>query len=217
MPEVSIVVEGHTDVAFIVHLNPLLSLPEGVSLAAENAKGRSNLQPAAKALLIAGATDLIIAEDIDERDATRVIESHTHSISSFLGSPAVDAGNGRFRIGDVTLDVIPMGVIGNSGMDALGISSHSMEDYLIKLLLDDPSLRIALPRFDQLLGDLLTVIRGDPHRIAFDSSKELFQLAKPLIKHGFSPNPPKDTDGRREGSGRGWVRELQGRWPGVLG
>ena len=29
--------------------------------------------------------------------------------------------------------------------------------------------------------------------------------------------PPKDTDGRREGSGRGWVRELQGRWPGVLG
>ena len=33
----------------------------------------------------------------------------------------------------------------------------------------------------------------------------------------LSPNPPKDTDGRREGSGRGWVRELQGRWPGVLG
>ena len=33
----------------------------------------------------------------------------------------------------------------------------------------------------------------------------------------FNPNPPKDTDGRREDSGRGWVRELQGRWPGVLG
>ena len=33
----------------------------------------------------------------------------------------------------------------------------------------------------------------------------------------ISPNPPKDTDGRREDSGRGWVRELQGRWPGVLG
>ena len=26
----------------------------------------------------------------------------------------------------------------------------------------------------------------------------------------LSPNPPKDTDGRREGSGRG-VRELQGK------
>ena len=34
---------------------------------------------------------------------------------------------------------------------------------------------------------------------------------------GLRPNPPKDTDGRREDSGRGWVRELQGRWPGVLG
>ena len=36
-------------------------------------------------------------------------------------------------------------------------------------------------------------------------------------KVSLSPNPPKDTDGRREDSGRGWVRELQGRWPGVLG
>ena len=32
--------------------------------------------------------------------------------------------------------------------------------------------------------------------------------------HEVSPNPPKDTDGRREDSGRG-VRELQGRWPGL--
>ena len=30
----------------------------------------------------------------------------------------------------------------------------------------------------------------------------------------ISPNPPKDTDGRREDSGRG-VRELPGRWPGL--
>ena len=38
-----------------------------------------------------------------------------------------------------------------------------------------------------------------------------------FVDEYLSPNPPKDTDGRREGSGRGWVRELQGRWPGVLG
>ena len=30
----------------------------------------------------------------------------------------------------------------------------------------------------------------------------------------ISPIPPKDTDGRREDSGRG-VRELRGRWPGL--
>ena len=45
---------------------------------------------------------------------------------------------------------------------------------------------------------------------------ELARLANLLGLH-LSPNPPKDTDGRREDSGRGWVRELQGRWPGVLG
>ena len=32
----------------------------------------------------------------------------------------------------------------------------------------------------------------------------------------FSPNPPKDTDGRREDRRRG-MRELQGRWPGLDG
>ena len=49
-------------------------------------------------------------------------------------------------------------------------------------------------------------------------------MAVPLVSRDavvgvmtLSPNPPKDTDGRREDSGRGWVRELQGRWPGVLG
>ena len=48
-------------------------------------------------------------------------------------------------------------------------------------------------------------------------------VGEPMVVDGYtivpllSPNPPKDTDGRREGSGRGWVRELQGRWPGVLG
>ena len=38
------------------------------------------------------------------------------------------------------------------------------------------------------------------------SSKVMTQLAESL-----SPNPPKDTDGRREESGRGGVRELQGK------
>ena len=40
-------------------------------------------------------------------------------------------------------------------------------------------------------------------------------LAVLYLRHiGLSPNPPKDTDGRREDSGRG-VRELPGRWPGL--
>ena len=48
-----------------------------------------------------------------------------------------------------------------------------------------------------------------------------FMLAVLMLYAGrgilLNPNPPKDTDGRREDSGRGWVRELQRRWPGLLG
>ena len=61
---------------------------------------------------------------------------------------------------------------------------------------------IALPKGDFLVTAGFTAITGAG------------------VASGFtvlSPNPPKDTDGRREDSGRGWVRELQGRWPGVLG
>ena len=50
------------------------------------------------------------------------------------------------------------------------------------------------------------------HRVATRRSRRLDKRWRI-----FSPNPPKDTDGRREDSGRGWVRELQGRWPGALG
>ena len=56
--------------------------------------------------------------------------------------------------------------------------------------------------------------------ITIDPADALFVVifAVPsIVIIGLSPNPPKDTDGRREDSGRGWVRELQGRWPGVLG
>ena len=50
-----------------------------------------------------------------------------------------------------------------------------------------------------------------------EKSNEITAIPKLLQLLELSPNPPKDTDGRREDSGRGWVRELQGRWPGVLG
>ena len=56
--------------------------------------------------------------------------------------------------------------------------------------------------------------------VAIKSNKSLEETHRERRPNGhfyLNPNPPKDTDGRREDSGRGWVRELQGRWPGVLG
>ena len=54
-------------------------------------------------------------------------------------------------------------------------------------------------------------------RIASMESEAKLETEFMVRQVTLSPNPPKDTDGRREDSGRGWVRELQGRWPGVLG
>ena len=65
----------------------------------------------------------------------------------------------------------------------------------LKLLPNSPSVPFLMNQVTQILVDRAEVI--------WDGS--------------VNPNPPKDTDGRREDSGRGWVRELQGRWPGVLG
>ena len=73
---------------------------------------------------------------------------------------------------------------------------------------------------DQLRGDSPHIAaRVAPYRASY-LPEDRRRIERDLFEGrllALSPNPPKDTDGRREGSGRGWVRELQGRWPGVLG
>ena len=54
-------------------------------------------------------------------------------------------------------------------------------------------------------------------KVLYEESLSIRRKVGDLAGMAFTPNPPKDTDGRREDSGRGWMRELQGRWPGVLG
>ena len=47
----------------------------------------------------------------------------------------------------------------------------------------------------------------------------LWLSSRRALARRASSQPPESTeghDGRREGSGRGWVRELQGRWPGLF-
>ena len=57
----------------------------------------------------------------------------------------------------------------------------------------------------------------DLSQCRFPAYLALLQPLRSAQVPSVSPNPPKDTDGRGEDSGRGWVRELQGRWPGLLG
>ena len=70
----------------------------------------------------------------------------------------------------------------------------------------------------------VTYVFPEDFALCLERFKETSGLSSSELAHligtspfTVSPNPPKDTDGRREDSGRGWVRELQGRWPGVLG
>ena len=55
---------------------------------------------------------------------------------------------------------------------------------MIKLLLLDEPLRLEVPDFRQLIEELIQTIRR--YNVPFDSTKESFQLVKPIIKHGFA-------------------------------
>ena len=74
---------------------------------------------------------------------------------------------------------------------------------------------VRLPLIVGLGNALKMQLTGEP--IGAQEAWRIGLVSEVVAPHLLSPNPPKDTDGRREGSGRGWVRELQGRWPGVLG
>ena len=84
-------------------------------------------------------------------------------------------------------------------------------------------LEVSLSTLDRMIGRRDVEVRGEGRRVFVRmhgpehlSDEELLRRAI-IREEELTPNPPKDTDGRREDSGRGWVRELQGRWPGVLG
>ena len=186
MPIIPIVVEGDTDQAFFNQV-PLLRLSsKELSLEPRNAKGRGKLQKVVKGLLADGVTQLIVAEDLNGRTEEQVIQSHKDSISTSIGRHATDLSpsGDKFRVQDVVVAVVPMGLPGDRDLGDLGITSHSMEDYLIRLLLEDASLRPAVPRFRDLIRELIDTIRR--YDVSFNSTKELFQLVKPIIKHGFS-------------------------------
>ena len=66
----------------------------------------------------------------------------------------------------------------------MGVTKHELEDYLIKLMLEDESLRPGVTDLRQLILEIVPIIRS--HDGLFDSGKEIFQLIKPIVQHGFS-------------------------------
>ncbi len=186
MATVPLLVEGDTNAAFFDRLITHLSLAHATDLEIRNVQGRSNLQPEVKALITARVSQLIITEDLDDRTEPQIVEPYKQAVSGFLGRPVANLSpsGDSFQAGKVTVTVIPMGLPNDPDLIALGITSHALEDYLIRLLLDDESLRPEVPRFRELIEELVGTIRR--YDLGFDSTKELFQLVKPIIKLGFS-------------------------------
>ena len=187
MPIIPVVVEGDTDVVFFNQLAKLLSLPADISLEPRPAYGKGNIPIAVRPFLAPGMfSQVVVVEDINHRTPGQIVQSHRDSISAFLGQSVIDISESgeKFRVGDVTVSVIPMGLHDDPDLDALGITSHAMEDYLVKLLLSDESLRPEVPQLRELIEDLIRTIRD--YGVTLDSSKDLFQLVKPIIKRGFS-------------------------------
>ena len=109
----------------------------------------------------------------------------------------------------------------------MGVEDQGGSLLNVQQRLDEALHRLAFPRDRREFSPHLTVARvrdGTSPAERRRAAEALFaakgtESGLPIDVESLSliPNPPKDTDGRREDSGRGWVRELQGRWPGVLG
>ena len=186
MATIPLVVEGLTDVAFFTQLVRLISVPTDVLFEPRPADGKDKIPPAVVAQLVAGAQVVIAAEDINHKTPEQIIQSLQDSVSSRLGHRPVDLSpsGDTFRVAGKTVFAIRVGIPEDPDLRNLGITGHAMEDYLMKLLLADHPLVKAVPKFRQLVEELLETIRT--YDVPFTSSKDLFQLVKPIIKLGFS-------------------------------
>jgi hypothetical protein len=148
--------------------------------------GISQIPPHIRALLETQVLTFVVAADIDDRTPDQVLQSITRVVCTHLGIPtsklSVRSHTLALEGGSVT--AVPVGLYQDPLQAQLGVSRHAVEDYLTKLILEDAGLRQECPELGQLLSEIIPVIQK--HDGNFDSSKELFQLIKPMVKHGFS-------------------------------
>ena len=164
------------------------TLTDGASFEVEfrNQEGRTNIPEAVRGLLNTGVRELVIAQDIDRISSEQTVQSIGQMVYSHLGiaRPTTSNPSREFSLEGGGLRVIPMGLENDGALFSLGVANHELEDYLMKIILEDPHLHEEAPNLTELLLEILPAIRN--HDGVFDSSKELFQLIKPVVQHGFS-------------------------------
>ena len=146
-----------------------------------NTEGGINKIPDAVAGLIRiGQPQFVVAQDLNSGSPSRIADS-VASIIRTSDIPVHTQDDLKVHGEGVVVGIMPMGLTDDVDTNALGITSHAMEDYLIKAILLDTSLRPGVPRLQELLIQLLATTRGQPYELPFNSSKQVFQLVKSVI------------------------------------
>ena len=169
-----VVVEGPTDEAFY---NSLVHRLYGSILEVEfdkDAQSKYDVRNIVKAHLRSGVRELAVIKDIDAGTPQQVLQSIQDVTHSAL---RLEAGRSlpqhwTIRVEGRVIHVIAAGLYQDPQLMELGITSHSLEDYILKLLLEDPGLRENAPELGTFLPRILEEIRE--HEGPFTKSKELF-------------------------------------------
>lgn len=148
--------------------------------------GKDQIPRIARGLLEGGVQSFAVAQDVDDGPPDQVVQSITDVARNYLGADSVslqdETNQVLLPLGAIT--VIPIGLYGDRMLGELGITKHELEDLLIKLLLEDESLRENVPELGALLAQILPAIRE--YEGPFNSGKEVYQLIKPIVQHGIS-------------------------------
>ena len=180
-----LLVEGLTDAAFFKALIGRL-YGDVFEVAVENTEGKYGISDAVKAHLQSGVVELAVAQDIDDGPPTRVLQSVQGAAYSAFGlePPGGPSTDPIITVEGRTVHVLAMGLYRDPTLVELGISRHALEDYVVKLALEDQGLQENVRELRTLLDQMLPRIRE--REGPFNSSKDIFQLVKPLIQHGFN-------------------------------
>ena len=152
--------EGQTDVAVFRHLFGR-EFPGGLDVVLENSEGKYQTSDLFRELLGTGVLELVVSQDIDGLTPEATTSSLLNMVCSHLQVPAPSdsSSSSRFAIANRTFDIIPVGLYDDPTLGSIGVREHALEDYLIKLMLEDPSLRAKIPELQPLLLEILPPIR----------------------------------------------------------
>lgn len=204
-----LLVEGSEDKRFFVALFSKLSIPITED-EINSVQGKQKLKDIAVSLIRYESIDyLIIAEDLDTRNADEIKKSWRDSLTAKLSSFSIfepEKDSFEIKIDDtkIVLIIIPMGLPEDKIIRDFGITRFMMEDYIIKILLANPELFYQKLNFKisnsnklrEKILEILTILRNQ--NILMASSKDIFTLMRVLVcdmpPHTFISNVLSATD-----------------------